>query len=783
MGRKPVVGVPAPRAAAPAGTAAGYEVGSAADKSPAVTVDSRDVAAPAPELSQLRLDAKFSVPQPRLGIVSHSDLIETARSSDCRLVAVTAPAGYGKSTFLAEWAATEDRPVAWVSLDHFDDDPATLLTSLASAYCQAGLGSPDLVLDMGGQGVSVLGRAAPRLAAELRATLVPFVLMLDDFHELESPACHDVLGMVISAIPRGSQLAAASRFEQPHLPRLRAAGDALEFGAGDLALDAAGARQIFSNAQVSVTPELAAAVTERTEGWPVGLYLAALIAKQSRGQPQILTGEDRYVADYLYHEALTRQPKTLQRFLQRTAVLDQLCAPLCEAILGSSAAATHLRQIEARNLFLTPLDRQREWYRYHALFREFLLGELRRTEPDIIATLHRRAADWYEASGAPALAVEHLLHTTDWDLTMQLVTELTLPTYMAGQLSTVQRWYRAIGDVNIERYPPLAAFRCYVSVATGDTTGASRWAAIVDAASFDVVPEDGAASFESLRAMLRAIMCAAGPEAMLADAAFAVAREPAWSPYRDTTLWLVAEAHLLAGHLDEARAVFAEASTAAAGFGNSDTIVYCEAQLAWLAMDRGEWEQADSRLELALATIEENRMQDYVFSLPAFAAAARHAVHRGDLSGAHRQLTRAMRARPSATYLVPYHAVRLRLQLAKVYLTMTDLATARQLLREVDDILSYRPALGMLIDEVRDFRDVVTSSAASGATGTLPLTPAELRLLPYLQTHLTADLIAERLLLSRHTVKGLSKAVYRKLGVSSRNAAVQKAMAIGLLGG
>jgi LuxR family maltose regulon positive regulatory protein len=731
----------------------------------------------------LLLDAKFSVPRPRLGIVSHSDLVETARSSDRRLVAVTAPAGYGKSTFLAEWAATEDRSVAWVSLDRLDDDPATLLVSLASAYCRAGLGSADLVVDMRGQGLSVLGRAAPRLAADFRASPVPFVLMLDDLHELQSPACHDVLGIVISAIPRGSQLAAASRSEQHHLPRLRASEDALEFSAPDLALDAAGARQIFSNAQVSVTTELAAAVTERTEGWPAGLYLAALIAKESRGQAHTVTGDDRYVADYLYHEALSRQPKALQRFLRRTAVLDQLCAPLCEAILGSSAAAIHLRQIEARNLFLTPLDRQRKWYRYHALFREFLLGELRRTEPHIAATLHQRDADWYEYNGSPALAVEHLLHTTDWDRTVRLVTELSLPTYMAGQMSTMLRWYRTIGDVHIERYPPAAAWMATMSLLSGDTTGALRWAAFVDAASFDVVPEDGTGSFDSLRAMVRALMCAAGPEAMMADAAFAVAHEPVWSPYRDSGLWLLAEAHLLTGHLDQAGAVFAEASAAAAPFGNADTIVSAEAQLAWLAMDRGDWGEADSRLELALATIEEKRMHDYVFAIPAFAAAARLSLHLGDLSGAHRQLTRAMRARPAATYLLPYHAVRLRLQLAQVYLALAEPATVRQLLREIDDIASYRPALGTLMEEVEDFRGVLASCADPRETGTSPLTPAELRLLPYLQTHLTADKIAERLFLSSHTVKTEVKAIYRKLGVSSRNDAVQRATAVGLLGG
>jgi LuxR family transcriptional regulator, maltose regulon positive regulatory protein len=747
-----------------------------------VTVDSRDARSPATNLRQLLLDAKFSVPQSRPGIVSHGDLVEKARSGDCRLVAVTAPAGYGKSTFLAEWAASEDRRVAWVSLDRFDDDPATLLASLASAYCRAGLGSADLVFDMRGKSVSVLGRAAPRLAAEFGASPVPFVLMLDDLHELRSQACHDVLGVLIPAIPPGSQLAAASRSEQPHLPRLRAAGDALELGAGDLALDADGARQIFSNAQVSVTPELAATVTERTEGWPVGLYLAALVANQGHGQTQTVTGEDRYVADYLYREVLTQQPKAIQWFLRRTAVLDELCAPLCDAILRSSTAAIHLRRIEAQSLFLIPLDRERQWYRYHALFREFLLGELRRTEPDLIAALHQRAADWCESNGSPEQAVEHLLQTTDWDRTMHLVTKLALPTYQAGQLSTLQRWLRVIGDANIEHYPPLAVYRCWECVLTGDATGTPRWAAVVDASSFDGVPGDGSASFASARAMLRAAMCPAGPEAMMADATFAVAQEAPRSPWRDTALWALAEAHLLAGHLDEARAIFAEASATAAQMGNFETISICESQLAWLAMDRGQWQEPAERLELALATIEEERLHDYMTSIPAFAGAARLSVHHGDLKEARRQLSRAMRIRPSATYLLPHHAVHVRLQMAKVYLGIADPGTARQLLREIDDILTHRPALGTLIEEVGEFRRALASSAASGTIGPLPLTPAELRLLPYLQTHLTADMIAERLFLSSHTVKTQVKAIYRKLGVSSRNDAVQKATAIGLLG-
>ena len=239
---------------------------------------------------------------------------------------------------------------------------------------------------------------------------------------------------------------------------------------------------------------------------------------------------------------------------------------------------------------------------------------------------------------------------------------------------------------------------------------------------------------------------------------------------------------LLAGHLDQARSLFTEGSTAAAASGNAETVVGLGSYLAWLSIDRGEWQEAAGRLELALALIDEHRMHDYVFALSAFIGAARLSLHHGDLNEAHRQLTRAMRARPAATYLLPYHAVRVRLQLAKVYTALAEPATARQLLREIDDILRHRPALGTLTSEVEEFRRALASSAATGAVGQSPLTPAELRLLPYLQTHLTAAGIAERMSLSTHTVKSRLKSIYRKLGVSSRNEAVQHATAIGLLG-
>ena len=418
------------------------------------------------------------------------------------------------------------------------------------------------------------------------------------------------------------------------------------------------------------------------------------------------------------------------------------------------AHSERLRRLEASSLFLVPLDRRREWYRYHGLFREFLLGELRRVEPDVIAKLHLRAADWYESNGSPAMAVEHLLHTTERDRCVQLVTALVLPTYQAGQMSTVQRWLAALGDAAIEQYPPLAVLAGWMAVFTGQTVEAQRWAAIVDAASFDLVPVDGTASFDSARAMLRAVMCAAGPEQMLADASFAVDQEPPWSPWRDTALCLLAEAHLLTGDVDQAAALFAEASALAA-----DDVQHRHARRQrgpsspcwrWIA---GAGRRRPTRLELALAAIDEHRMHDYATSVLAFAGAARLAVHRGDLKEANRQLTRAMRARPSCTFALPYLAVRVRLQLAKVYWAIADhddgsSPAARDRRHPAPPAGARRPRRrGLGVPPASSHR-----ARRLGAAGASPLTPAELRLLPYLQTHLTIREIAERLFVSRNTV-------------------------------
>ena len=233
----------------------------------------------------------------------------------------------------------------------------------------------------------------------------------------------------------------------------------------------------------------------------------------------------------------------------------------------------------------------------------------------------------------------------------------------------------------------------------------------MDEASFDAVPTDGAASFASSRAMLRAMMCAAGPEQMMADAEFAAAQETPSSTWRDTALCVLGEAHLLAGDLDRAVATLEEATSVGLALGHTDTVVLSDSELALIAMEAGRWDEAADRVETALGIVEEHRMHDYAISILTFAAAARLAVHQADLAEADRRLTEGMRVRPASTFVLPFLATRGRLQLAKVCMMRGDQASARLLLREIDDVLRRRPRLGALADQVSEFRAMASTTS------------------------------------------------------------------------
>jgi LuxR family maltose regulon positive regulatory protein len=372
------------------------------------------------------------------------------------------------------------------------------------------------------------------------------------------------------------------------------------------------------------------------------------------------------------------------------------------------------------------------------------------------------------------------LNTNERDRCVQLVASLALPIYLNGQISTVVRWLATLGDDAVERYPPLVVLAGWIAALSGEVVETERLTALLATASYDQVPADGSASFASGRAMLLSMVCPTGATRAAADAELGLASEPTWSPWRDQALYLAGEAAQLVGDVARARHLFGDLF---ARGQDSDAAVLGRATVAVLDMAVGRWDHAAAHVDAALAMIERTHMADYSTSVLAFAAAARLAVHRGDRGKAERHLTAAMRASVRCTAALPAMAVRARLHTARGYLSLGDRGAARHLLREIDDLLRARPDLGTLLDEVAEFRNVVDSAAQARAAGLPPISPAELRLLPYLQTHLTFSEIASRLFVSRNTVSSQASSIYRKLGATSRNEAVSLATTIGLLGG
>jgi LuxR family maltose regulon positive regulatory protein len=743
-----------------------------------VLESTRPAASVTPGLGGILLAGKVAVRPARQGAVSRRRLIDSARSHAARIVGVTAPAGYGKSTMLAEWAATESRPVAWASLDRLDDDPVTLLTLLATASATVSPRAAEVVAEMRGVGSTPLARSAPMLAAALTQASGPFVLFVDDVHTVPSLECQDVLEVVLGGVPEGSQVVLASRHEQSYLARLRIDATTREIGVDELRIDGDGARTIFDEAGVAVSDDDLAAVVERCEGWPTGIFLCALAVGGGVDVPA-MAGDERLVADYLYHECLAGLPEDLRSFLRRTAVLDELSGALCDAVLESGDSRAILRRLETLGLFLVPLDRRRQWFRYHSLFREFLLAELDRLDSGMVAELHRRAADWFEQQDAPERAVEHLLAAGDGERAGALIADLALPAYQHGRIAVIDRWFSQLGDPLVEASPVLAVLAAWSAVLQGRSPESERWAAVLERIDPEGSAEDRAA-FESARAMVRAAMCVDGPEQVLADATLAVASEPDWSPWRDQALHLLGSARLLAGDRAGARDAFVASSACAVEAGNSDSVLLCEAELAILAIDEGAWADAESHAHTAVRAIDDNHMEGYPTSALALAVSARLALRRGDTAAGERLLARAMRARVHCTHVLPYLAMRVRLQLAKVFAGMGDRAAARHMLREIDGLLARRPHVGVLAAEIDRFRTRLNESA--GRVSSVPLTPAELRLLPYLQTHLSIAEIGKRLYISRNTVSTEVGSIYRKLGVTTRGAAVDRAIESGLLG-
>jgi len=707
---------------------------------------------------------------PRAVLLDHLEA-----STRTPVAAVLAPPGYGKTTLLAQWAARDPRAFGWLTLDRRDNDPSLLLRSLAAAVDRIEPVGWETLDALDAPGAPDVDAVLPRLGSALSLAALPAVLVLDDVHLLHNRVCLDAVTRLIDYLPPGSQLAVAGRGEPPlPLARLRAEGRMVEIGPEDLAMDAAEAHALLAQGDIDLARVDVAEVVRRTEGWPVALHFAALSLGAGGRRAAPLAGDDRFLVDYVQSELLSGLPPRLVSFLTRCSALERLSGPLCDAVLATTGSADLLESLARSNLLVAPLDRRRQWYRLHRLFRELLGSRLERREPALAVELNRRAAEWCEDNGLPESAVEYAIAAGDADRAARVVVDLAPPAFAADRPGQLERWFDWF-EANrlVERYAGVAVVGAWTNAVAGRPAAAERWADSAERAP------DGDPSTGGPLALLRAALCRAGGQQMASDAELALALAPAGSAWQASAQLLLGISHLLAGDLDLADQCLADAVEVGEDAGAGSAMVAL-AERSILAMGRGDWRQAEALAERAGAGARGACLERHPGGALLLAVTARLAIHRGDVPRARDDLARAERLRPQLTWALPHLAVQVRLELARDYLVLTNAGAARRLLVEVDDLLSRRPRLGLLLDQAAGLHAQLDTMRMD-AVGASALTPAEVRLLRQLGTHYSFREIGGQLCLSQHTVKSQAMSIYRKFGVSSRSEAIRHARDLGLL--
>ena len=566
------------------------------------------------------------------------------------------------------------------------------------------------------------------------------------------------------------------------MPRLRVQGRTLEIGADDLRLDVEEAAGLLRSAGVELDAAAVSELADRTEGWPAGLYLAALSLQAGGSGVSTFSGDDRFVADYLRLELLSRLTDEEVRFLTHTSVLEPMCGGLCDAVLDRSDSAGELESLERSNRFVVPLDRTRTWYRYHHLFRDLLRSELEHREPGLVLELSRRAMMWCQANGMLESALHYAHAAGDTDAVTRIFEQLVLPTYYAGGVSTVESWLDWYDDELRERYPTIAVLGAWVYILTGRPAEAARCERQAQTSTARPALPDGSTDRLSLGSPRsgpsRAPTGSSGRSPTASWHSTSSALEAGGSRLRSLGAGC---AHALLGDAERAASALVRTTELAAAAGARESENLAFAELALLAIEAGAWEDAATHAERALAVLMEAKLDGYLGSGLAYATAARVAIHRGELRRAREYVAAIHRLRPMLNQGLPWVSVQIGLELTRLHLALGEPGVAATVLSEAEDILRARPRLGTLVELARDLRQRVAASSTPSGEWALSLTAAELRLLPLLTTHLAFPQIGERLFLSRTTIKTQAISIYRKFGVSSRADAIERAVGLGLL--
>jgi LuxR family maltose regulon positive regulatory protein len=476
------------------------------------------------------LEVKLRPPVPRRQWLPRGGLLDDLAAFPARLVVLAAPTGFGKTIVAAQWLARQagDRPGAWVSLDRGDNDPVRLWWHVVCALKQA---LPDLddsqeLRPPSSPGPDLDGQLLPALVRELAGLATPVVLVLDDYHLIRNPRCHEQMAFVLARLPPCVQVVLITRAGPPlPLARLRETGEMREIRARDLrftAADAAGAFRVAGGA--GLTHDEAATLTRWVDGWPAAVCLAA-VALRGTAAPAAVIGQlargGRHCADALTEEFLTRQEPEVQRFLQRTSVLEHFTAPLCDVVAGLTGSAGIIAGLERDTPFLVPLDAERQWHAYHPLFASLMRSRLAAAGPAAAAALHQRASRWHADQGSPRAAIGHAMAARDAEAVVALIARFWGVLARVGRIATVRAWLGSLGDERIGADPVAAHCAAWAAAIAGDITSARRWLTRMEAARYGGPLPDGMRSLEFSAALLRALYGFDGLRVMRRSAAAA----------------------------------------------------------------------------------------------------------------------------------------------------------------------------------------------------------------------------------------------------------------------
>ncbi|MGY1771004.1 LuxR C-terminal-related transcriptional regulator [Blastococcus sp. SYSU D00813] len=437
------------------------------------------------------LTTKLHRPRRRRGLVPRPRLAERLdRGRDATLTLVSAPAGFGKSTVLTEWLAAAvpgGRAGAWLSLDARDNDPALFWSYVVAALQTAVPGIGAAALASLRSPHTPADAALATLVNELAELPGELVLVLDDYHVIDSPQVHEGLAFLVEHLPTQVQLVIAGRADPPlPLARLRGRGELVEVRAADLRFTPDEVATYLTDAMgLALSATDVAVLDSRTEGWIAALQLAALSMQgreDATGFVAEFAGDDRYIVDYLVEEVLQRQPQDVRTFLLQTSVLSRLTGALCDAVVGKDGGTAVLETLDRANLFLVPLDDRRHWYRYHHLFADVLQARLLAEQPELLVELHRRASAWHAAHGEPSEAIRHALAGGDAERAADLV-ELAMPAARRNrQETTLRHWFRQLPEAVLRTRPVLRAGYAGAILVHGELDGveehlrdAERW--------------------------------------------------------------------------------------------------------------------------------------------------------------------------------------------------------------------------------------------------------------------------------------------------------------------